>query len=208
MNNKIIPMLKYLAVFCLGFLTNFSGFLDNVTNIPSSYKEFKKVYLYDADLLSGNWSTNTEYALDGEELGLGYEQPIITMSLNVDEFGEVSGEILSKEVCDALPITWVISMESPEPGLSSFIFDRHFFLKQLKGGRMQTVAEFQLAYADKRNNIIEFERVDDKQNILPEKIKLAKNLPAYDEDFKELSDYCSKSPQRLRERLKKLSENK
>ncbi len=206
MNNKLIPMLKYFSVFCLGFLTNFSGFLDNVTNIPSSYKEFKKVYLYDAELLSGNWSTNTEYLLDGEELGLGLEQPTITMSLNVNEFGEVNGEILSNTVCDALPLTWVISMESPEPGLSSFIFERRFFLKQLKGGKMEIVAEYQLVYVDERKNVIEFERIDDKRNVLPEKFKLAKNLPAYDADFKELSDYCSKSPQRFRERLNKLSE--
>ncbi|VXA77291.1 MULTISPECIES: hypothetical protein [Aeromonas] len=206
MNNKLIPMLKYFSVFCLGFLTNFSGFLDNVTNIPSSYKEFKKVYLYDAELLSGNWSTNTEYLLDGEELGLGLEQPTITMSLNVNEFGEVNGEILSNTVCDALPLTWVISMESPEPGLSSFIFERRFFLKQLKGGEMEIVAEYQLVYVDERKNVIEFERIDDKRNVLPEKFKLAKNLPAYDADFKELSDYCSKSPQRFRERLNKLSE--
>ncbi|EQB2603754.1 hypothetical protein ACYHQC_002904 [Aeromonas salmonicida] len=206
MNNKLIPILKYFSVFCLGFLTNFSGFLDNVTNIPSSYKEFKKVYLYDAELLSGNWSTNTEYLLDGEELGLGLEQPTITMSLNVNEFGEVNGEILSNTVCDALPLTWVISMESPEPGLSSFIFERRFFLKQLKGGKMEIVAEYQLVYVDERKNVIEFERIDDKQNVLPEKFKLAKNLPAYDADFKELSDYCSKSPQRFRERLNKLSE--
>ncbi len=205
MNNKIISMLKYFAVFCLGFLTNFSGFLDNVTNIPSSYKEFKKVYLYDAELFSGNWSTNSEYVLNGEELGLDFEQPKITMSLHVNEFGEVSGELLSKQVCDALPLTWIIAMQSPEPGLSSFIFDRPFFLKQLKGGEMETVAEFQLVYADNRKNVIEFKRIDDKWNVLPKVIKLAKNLPAYGDDFKELSDYCAKSPQRFREQLKELS---
>ncbi|HCG7189755.1 TPA: hypothetical protein NJ329_004439 [Vibrio parahaemolyticus] len=205
MNNKIISMLKYLAVFCLGFLTNFSGFLDNVTNIPSSYREFKKVYLYDAELLSGHWSTNTEYLLDGEELGLGFDQPKITMSLNVNEFGEVFGEVLSKEVCDSLPLTWMISMESPEPALDSFIFERRFFLKQLKGGKRETVAEFQLSYFDERKGVIEFERINDKWNILPKTIKLAKDLPAYGDDFKELSDYCSGAPQRFRETLKKHS---
>ncbi|MGL1563031.1 hypothetical protein ACSTHQ_00730, partial [Vibrio parahaemolyticus] len=205
MNNKIISILKYFAVFCLGFLTNFSGFLDNVTNIPNSYKEFKKVYLYDAELFSGNWSTNAEYVLTGEELGLGFEQPKITMSLDVNEFGEVSGELLSKRVCDALPLTWIISMDSPEPGLSSFIYDRPFFLKQLKGGKMETVAEFQLVRADERKHVIELKRIHDKWNVLPETIKLAKNLPAYDDDFKELSGYCAKSPQRFREKLKKLS---
>ncbi|ELL0573399.1 hypothetical protein Q6U63_002726 [Vibrio fluvialis] len=108
MNNKIISILKYFSVFCLGFLTNFSGFLGNVANIPNSYKEFKKVYLYNADLFSGNWSTNIQYVLNGEELGLGFEQPKITMSLDVNDFGEVSGELLSKKVCDALPLTWSV----------------------------------------------------------------------------------------------------
>ncbi len=37
MNKKIISALKYTTVFLLGFLTNFSGFLDNITSIPNSY---------------------------------------------------------------------------------------------------------------------------------------------------------------------------
>ncbi|WP_318457250.1 hypothetical protein [Photobacterium leiognathi] len=205
MNKKIISILKYFSVFCLGFLTNFSGFLDNVTSIPNSYKEFKKVYLYDAELFSGNWSTNAEYVLTIEELDLGFEQPKITMSLDVNEFGEISGELLSKKVCDALPLTWIISMDSPEPGVSSFIFDRHFFLKQLKEGKMETVAEFKLIHADDRKHVIELERIHDKWNVLPKTIKLAKNLPAYDDDFKELSEYCAESSQRFFEKLKKVS---
>ncbi|MEZ9524853.1 hypothetical protein [Enterovibrio norvegicus] len=205
MNNKIISLLKYFAVYCLGFLTNLSGFLDNVTNIPNSYEEFKKVYLYDAELFSGNWSTNTEYFFTGEELGIGFEQPKITMSIDVNEFGELSGELLSKKVCDALPLTWIISMGSPEPGLKSFIFDRSFFLKQLKGGKMETVAEFYLVHANDRKQVIELKRIHDKWNVLPETIRFAKNLPAYDDDFKELSDYCAESPQRFRDKLKKLS---
>ncbi|TOO50985.1 hypothetical protein CGH35_24435, partial [Vibrio parahaemolyticus] len=63
MNKKIISALKYTVVFLLGFLTNFSGFLDNITSIPNSYKEFKKVYFYNSDLFKGKWSNNTEYLL-------------------------------------------------------------------------------------------------------------------------------------------------
>ncbi|WCE32086.1 hypothetical protein [Vibrio sp. SCSIO 43137] len=204
MNDKVISMLKYFAVFCLGFLTNFSGFLENVTSIPNSYKEFKKEYLYDTELLSGTWSNNTEYVLDGADLGLDFEQPKITLSLSVNESGEVNGVILNKKVCDSLPLTWVISMESPEPSLSSLLFDRHFFLKQLKEGKMETVAEFKLVYTDERKEVIEFERVEDRWNVLPKTVKLAKNLPAYDADFNELDNYCAGSQQRLRERVRKL----
>lgn len=199
MNKKIVSTLKYIGVFLLGFLTNVSGFFDNITSIPNSYDDFKKEYLYDSELLSGNWSNNTEYLLDGEELGLDFNQPRVAMKLSVDKHGRVNGEILSKRVCDTLPFTWRISMESPEPGLSSFFLDRRFYLKQLKAGKMEIVAEFKLVDADDRANVITFKRVEDRWGILPEIVQLAKNLPAYNTDFNELSDYCAGSSQRIRE---------
>lgn len=207
MSKNIISALKYFAVFCIGFLTNFSGFLNNITSIPNSYNDFKKEYLYDSELLSGKWSTNTEYLIDGAELGLGFDQPRITINLDVDEFGKVKGELLSKNICDALPFTWAISLESPEPELSLFLLDRRFYLKQLMGGKMQTVAEFKLANLDNRKPVMILERVDDPQNILPRTIRLAKNLPAYDYDFKELSDYCVESTRRFFKKMAKDSVN-
>ncbi|WP_341509381.1 hypothetical protein WAX88_15355 [Photobacterium damselae subsp. damselae] len=208
MNKKIIPALKYVVVFILGFITNFSGLLNNITSIPSSYNEFKKVYLYNSDLLSGTWSNNMEYLLNSDELELGFNQPRITMNLGVNEFGEVNGEILSKKVCDTLPLTWVISMESPEPNLSSFFLDRKFYLKQLKSGKMETVAIFKLTEIDDRKNTLLFERVEDRWGVLPKHIRLAKNLPSYDTDFKELSEYCAESPARFREQVRKMSMKK
>jgi len=202
MNKKIISALKYTAVFLLGFLTNFSGFLDNITSIPNSYKEFKKVYFYNSDLFKGKWSNNTEYLLGGGELGLDFSQPLITMELDVNEFGEINGGILNKRACDAMPMTWDISIESPEPGLSTILFDRRFYIKQLRDDKMQVVAEFKLSEADERKKVITFERVEDRWNILPETIRLAKNLPAYERDSKELSEYCDGSLQRLRDKVR------
>ncbi|RPB32590.1 hypothetical protein CYQ91_23540 [Vibrio diabolicus] len=201
MNKKIISALKYTAVFLLGFLTNFSGFLDNITSIPNSYKEFKKVYFYNTDLYKGRWSNNTEYLLGGGELGLDFAQPLITMELEVNEFGEINGGILSKRACDAMPLTWAISIESPEPGLSSIVFDRRFYIKQLNDDKMQVVAELKVSSVDERKNVITLERVEDRWNIFPEVVKLAKNLPAYERDTNELSDYCVGSFQRLKDKI-------
>ncbi len=202
MNKKIISALKYTTVFLLGFLTNFSGFLDNITSIPNSYKEFKKVYFYDTELFKGQWSNNTEHLLGGGELGLDFAQPLITMELDVNEFGEINGGILSKRACDAMPLTWDISIDSPEPGLSAIFFDRHFYIKQLKDDKMQVVAELKISSTDERKKVITLERVEDRWNIFPEIIRLAKNLPAYERDSNELSEYCAGSFQRLKDKIK------
>ncbi len=207
MNKKTISTLKYTLVFFLGFITDFSGFLDNITNIPSSYKEFKKVYLYDSELLSGTWSNNAEYVINSEELNLDYDQPLITMSLHVDEHdGAITGEILSKRICDTLPLTWIISMESPEPNLGLFFIDRRFYLKQLKSGKMETVATLKLTKKEKNKIILE--RVEDQWTILPKQVVLVKIHPYYHTDFEELSKYCAQSPERFRQKIRKMRENK
>lgn len=91
---KIIAFLKYAAVFAFGFITSFSGALDNIASIPNSYKELKKVYFYSGNSISGKWSNNTEYLLGGGELGLADEQPKIIMQVSVNEHDEISGRYL------------------------------------------------------------------------------------------------------------------
>ncbi|MEE2001408.1 hypothetical protein QWY20_08075 [Alkalimonas sp. MEB108] len=206
MNKKIPSFLKYAAVFMLGFLTNFSGFLDNISSIPGSYKEFKKVYLYDGDLLAGNWSTNSEYLLGAGELGLGHSQPLLIVTLNVNEHDEVSGEILSKDICDALPLTWVIAIQSSEPTLFSIFSNRTFYVKKLKNNLMEPVAKLKLVAHDDRRDTLTFRRIDDKYGMLPEYIMLAKNLPAFEADSELLSGYCADSPKRFREEIRELKQ--
>lgn len=197
MNKKISSILKYILVFSAGFLTNFSGFLDNVTKIPNSYKEFKKEYLYDKVFLDGDWSTDAEYILNSGDMGLNVEQPVMTMRLSVGDDGEVIGGILSKEICDALPITWVISIGSKAPNLSNLLLDRRFFVKQLHGGEMEVVAELKLVSEDKNNNSIKLKRVSDTTGAIPEYIYLGKNLPKFKENINFLEKYCADSSKRF-----------
>ena len=46
---------KYVLIYLAGFLTSFSGALDSLVKIPSSYKELKKTYIYDSEFLTGQW---------------------------------------------------------------------------------------------------------------------------------------------------------
>lgn len=205
--SKLIALLKYLAVFFLGFITNFSGVLDSVSSIPSSYKELKKVYFYSGSTLAGKWSNNAEYLLGSGELGLSNDQSKIVMHIDTSDYDEISGEILSKEICEALPITWVISVESPEPALFSLFKNRELYIKQLKNNFMETVAVMEITSLDGRKGTLSLQRKYDPLKIFPESVTLAKNLPAYDEDFNDLSEYCAGSPQRFRENLKSKKES-
>lgn len=205
--NKFITFSKYAAAFLLGFITNFSGVLDNISSIPSSYKELKKVYFYSGSYLAGKWSNNGEYLLGSGELGLEHGLPKIIMQIEANEHDEISGEILSEAICEALPITWVISVESPEPGIFSLFSNRNLYIKQLRNNLMETVAIMEITSLDSRKGIISLQRKADPLQILPEKLTLAKNLPAFDEDFNHLSEFCAESPKRFRETQKPTKEN-
>jgi len=205
---KIIAFSKYAAVFALGFITNFSGALNNIASIPSSYKELKKVYFYNGNSISGKWSSNTEYLLGAGELGLAHDQPKIIMQVDANEHDEISGEILSADLCEALPITWVVSVESPEPGIFSLFSNRKLYIKQLRNNLMETVAIMEITSLDDRKGTVSLQRVADPLEILPEKVSLAKDLPAFDDDFKEISEFCADSPKRFREKLKTMKPGK
>ncbi|MFV8904145.1 hypothetical protein ABQ333_02640 [Serratia fonticola] len=196
MNSKIWSVFKYVMVFMAGFIANFSGVLRSVSDIPNSYEEFKKTYLYDESFLSGKWSTNSEYLINGQDIGLEPEQQDVVMELVKGNGGRVSGEIISKKICDAMPLTWVISIESAPPNLLNFFIDRSFFVKQLHGGVMETVAELKLVHENREHGVIKFKRVSDETSAFPEFIVFGKDLPNYKKDMKNLSDYCSGSTTR------------
>lgn len=69
---------------------------------------------------------------------------------------------------------------------------------------METVAIMEITSLDDRKKTINLKRVADPREILPEKISLAKDLPAFDDDFKEISEFCADSPKRFREKLKSM----
>ncbi|CAI1614278.1 hypothetical protein [Serratia proteamaculans] len=197
MNSKILSAFKYTMVFMAGFIANFSGVLRSVSDIPNSYEEFKKTYLYDESFLGGKWSTNSEYLINGADVGLDPDQPDVVMELVNGNSGQVSGEIISKNICDAMPLTWVISIESASPNLLNFFVDRSFFVKQLHGGSMETVAELKLVEENRDHGVIKFKRVSDDKSAFPEFIVFGKDLPDYKKDMKGLSDYCSESSSRF-----------
>lgn len=202
---KAWKWMTYVVTFCAGFITNFSGVLENITKLPSNYHNFKEVYLYDKELLKGSWSTNAEYVLNSKEAGLDKEQPTVVLTLDVDHDGGIEGEIMSEKICDALPITWIISFESESPNLKNLLVDRSFFIKQLHNGDMEKAAELKLVNQNKRHRTITFKTIRDTTGSLPQFLTFGKELPSYKEDFDRLSGYCSESPKRFREALKKKS---
>ncbi|HBW1565051.1 TPA: hypothetical protein N3423_004524 [Klebsiella pneumoniae] len=186
--------LKYILIYIAGFLTSFSGVMDSLVKIPVSYQELKKTYIYDSAFLTGHWSNNAEYLLNSEELGLDFGQPSIVLDMQASEDGSTNGTILSEQLCDAMPLTMVISLEADAPTFRDFFLDRMFYLKQLHSGKMETLGVLKLVREDRKNGTIEFETVGDGTGALPRKIVLAKNLPEYEEDYKKISSYCEQSP--------------
>lgn len=188
---------KYTLIYFAGFLTSFSGVLDSLVKIPSSYQELKKTYIYDSEFLTGQWSTNAEYLINSVDLGLDPSQPKMTLSMQASDDGGASGEIMSAKICDALPLTWDIRLVADAPTFRDFFFDRKFYLQQLHEGKMQTVAVLKLVNEDRKKGSIKFEVIDDGTFVLPKQITLAKDLPQYEADFKELTDYCAESPMKF-----------
>jgi len=183
--------------FIVGCITGTSGFLDGLSKIPESYSQVKKTYLYDSDFLKGNWSTNSEYVANSHDLGLDVEQPKIVMSMGPEEDGGISGEILSEKICDALPLTWYINLESESPSLMNFIMDRKFKITQLHNGETETVATLELINENKKFGAITFEVVKDFTGSLPKKMTFGKDLPEYKNDYKKLQEYCGDSPRKF-----------
>lgn len=66
---------------------------------------------------------------------------------------------------------------------------------------METVVIMEITSLDSRKGIVSFQRKFDPNNILPEKVTLAKNLPAFKDDFNYLSEFCLESSQRFMEKL-------
>lgn len=126
------------------------------------------------------------------------------MQVSVNERDEISGKILSEDMCEALPITWVVSIESPGPGIFNLFSNRKLYIKQLRNNLMETVAIMEITSLDDRKGTVILQRVADPLEILPEKVSLAKDLPAFDDDFKENSEFCADSPKRFREKLKSI----
>ncbi|WP_148046904.1 hypothetical protein [Pseudomonas poae] len=123
------------------------------------------------------------------------------MQVSANEYDEINGEILSQDLCEALPITWVVSIESPVRGIFSLFSNRKFYIKQLRNNLMETVTIMEIISLDDTKGTVSLQRVADPFEILPVKVSLAKDLPAFDDDFNEISEFCADSPKRLRERV-------
>lgn len=183
--------------FVFGCVTGVSGLLDELNKIPQSYTQMKRNYLYDSSFLKGDWSTNSEYVANSGDLGLDIDQPVIVMSMEPDDDGSISGEIMSEKICDALPLTWYINIQSDSPSLINFFTDRKFKVTQLHNGVTETVATLKLDGENKKFGSITFKVINDSTGALPSKITFGKNLPEYKSDYKKMQDYCGDSPRKF-----------
>lgn len=203
---SLFTYFKYGIAFFAGVIVNSNTVIENITKIPTSVQAFKETYLYDSkEMFSGEWSSDPEYYINSSAMGFDVEQPSMYMKMDVDDQNNIEGEIISERLCDALPLTWYITIESIEPTISNLLFDRVFYVKQLHYGEMETVAKMKLVKINKRYETIKFERIYDQTGAIPKYIVFGKNLPKLKEDKAKLSDYCLKSSQNI---LKKSLENK
>ncbi|EMW7171708.1 hypothetical protein K6U20_11970 [Vibrio fluvialis] len=189
--NRLLLTISHILVFILGVIANFSGFIDSITNIPRSYSEFKKEFIYTPGFLDGNWSNNTEYVINGRDFGLEEHQVNIAFELSESDNGAASGQFHLRDLCKYSPLTDLYIIESEKPGFFNLFFDRQFHIKKIAHGQKQTIATLRLVESNKDIGTIQFNVVNDHTYTLPKSFKIAKNLPAFDDDVIAMSEYCN-----------------
>lgn len=152
--------------------------------------------LYQKEFLTGKWSTDAEYIINSGDLGLNKEQPLVIIQFIANPDGSIDGEIISEGLCDAMPITWNITLNSEPPSVINFIVPRKFQVRQLIGGSMDKspiVATLKMIAEDRKHNSITFDITNDVTGTLPNQLTVAKNLPKFEENYKYLQNYCADS---------------
>lgn len=168
------------------------------------YRNELNTALYQKKFLTGKWSTDAEYIINSGDLGLDKPQPVLTIQFTVDDDGSIDGELISEGLCDAMPLTWNITLNSDSPSLMNFIFPRTFQVRQLVNGAMNkspVVATLTLVSEDHKNNVLTFDISSDSTGTLPEQITVAKDLPMFEENYNYLQNYCANSTKMFYEKI-------
>lgn len=135
-------------------------------------------------------------------MGLSESQPLAVMQLSVDDYdGSINGEIITEGLCDAMPLTWNITLNSDAPRFYNFFIDRTFQVRQLIGGAMDTSkveAELKLIKVDRKHQALKFEVISDNTHSLPKFISFGKDLPKFEENYNYLQDYCADPKNRFK----------
>lgn len=156
--------------------------------------------LYQKEFLTGKWSTDAEYIINSGDLGLNKEQPLFIIQFIVNPDGSVDGQIISEGLCDAMPITWNITLNSESPSVINFITPRKFQVRQLIDGSMDKsaiVATLKIVTEDRKHNSITFDITDDAAGTLPKQLTVAKDLPKFEENYNYLQNYCADSTKKF-----------
>ncbi|HCU75243.1 MAG TPA: hypothetical protein DGS69_06770 [Acinetobacter baumannii] len=156
--------------------------------------------LYQREFLTGKWSTDAEYIINSGDLGLNKDQPLVNIQFIANSDGSIDGEIISEGLCDAMPITWNITLNSEPPSVINFIAPRKFEVRQLIDGSMDKspiVATLKIVNEDRKHNSITLDITDDATGTLPKQLTVAKDLPKFEENYKYLQNYCADSTKKF-----------
>jgi len=169
-------------------------------------------YFYRSSLWSGNWSSNTEYTVaPGLSDNLSSTSPKIIIRLKSDaERGSVQGDIISEGLCELQPITRIFYFDSKRPNFLSFGQTRDFQVSYLRAGIKVPVATVRAEIKEPIDElqVLLLKTVESAADAaFPERIGVAKNLSAFEEDVDYLNKKCADVTlefyKALAERLKK-----
>lgn len=192
-------MTKHIMLICAVLGVVFTGI-----GLFFSQKNEINAALYQKEFLTGKWSTDANNIINSGDLGLDKPQPLVTIQLVVDDDGSIDGEIISEGLCDAMPITWNITLNSDSPSYTNFVLARKFHVRQLVNGSMDkspVVATLKLATEDHKHNSITFNVIGDSTGTLPKQLTVAKNHPMFEENYEFLQNYCANSTQHFYEKI-------
>lgn len=172
------------------------GVVIGVAGLYLPYRNEINDTLYQKKFLTGKWSNDATLIMNSKDLGMHKQHPPVVIQMIVDDDGSIDGEIISEGLCDGMPLTWYITLNSERPSVINFVFARKFYIRQQVDGAIDKgpiVATLKLVKEDRKHNSITFDVVDDPAGMMPKQLTVAKNLPMFEENYNFLQYYCAKS---------------
>lgn len=163
--------------------------------IANDYPEFLENYFYKSEIWTGNFSSTTEYTIiTGNYPKIPDDQGQIIIRLESKKgSGQVHGDLITKGLCDFNPITWIFYIDSTKPNYLSLGKTRDFVISYLRHGKKAPIAEVRMTLneIDDTPDTIQGKLLNKADGLdFPSKFVIGRELQAFDDDVKELNEYC------------------
>lgn len=193
--------------FCISIL---SGIVSGITSglvlaafvfyIDHKYDDFKQHNEMLNTYLTAQWSTNAgDLLINGKDYQTERNQELVIMNISVDNYGLVTGSILSKGLCDKIPFFPEAIIYGEQTNFLDFLYYKKLYIRLLRDNALYKnplLATFKIVSEDLKLGTLTVEVINnDYSELFPKKITFVRNPSNFNEDSKYLHDYCKKTSQ-------------